>query len=56
MSQTQQIIEELKARIADDGVELIYVMFVEMQGKPCAKLVPVTAIDDLLEVGAGFAG
>ena len=48
--------KELKARIADDGVEFIYAMFVEMHGKPCAKLVPATAIDDLLEVGAGFAG
>ena len=48
--------EEIKARIADDGVEFIYAMFVEMHGKPCAKLVPVSAIDDLLEVGAGFAG
>ena len=48
--------DELKARIHDDGVEFIYAMFVEMHGKPCAKLVPVSAIDDLLEVGAGFAG
>ena len=48
--------DELKGRIAEDGVEFIYVMFVEMHGKPCAKLVPVSAIDDLLEVGAGFAG
>jgi glutamine synthetase len=48
--------DELKARIVDDGVEFVYAMFVEMHGKPCAKLVPVTAIDDLLEVGAGFAG
>ena len=48
--------EEIKARIADDGVEFIYAMFVEMHGKPCAKLVPVSAIDDLLEGGAGFAG
>ena len=48
--------DELKARINDDGVEFIYAMFVEMHGKPCAKLVPVSAIDDLLEVGAGFAG
>ena len=47
---------ELKDRIADDGVEFIYAMFVEMHGKPCAKLVPVTAINDLLKVGAGFAG
>jgi len=50
------VTEEIKARIADDGVEFIYAMFVEMHGKPCAKLVPVSAIDDLLEVGAGFAG
>ena len=48
--------DELKARISEDGVEFIYAMFVEMHGKPCAKLVPVSAIDDLLEVGAGFAG
>ena len=48
--------DELKARIAEDGVEFVYAMFVEMHGKPCAKLVPVSAIDDLLEVGAGFAG
>jgi|TARA_B110000438_G_scaffold275059_1_gene295719 glutamine synthetase len=48
--------EELKARIFEDGVEFIYAMFVEMHGKPCAKLVPVTAIDNLLEEGAGFAG
>ena len=48
--------DELKARIVDDGVEFVYAMFVEMHGKPCAKLVPVSAIDDLLEVGAGFAG
>ncbi|SVC12336.1 uncharacterized protein METZ01_LOCUS265190, partial [marine metagenome] len=44
------VTEEIKARIADDGVEFIYAMFVEMHGKPCAKLVPVSAIDDLLEV------
>ncbi|HCV34156.1 MAG TPA: type III glutamate--ammonia ligase [Acidimicrobiaceae bacterium] len=48
--------DEVKERITEDGVEFIYAMFVEMHGKPCAKLVPVTAIDDLFEVGAGFAG
>ena len=31
-------------------------MFVDMHGKPCAKLVPVSAIDGLLADGAGFAG
>ena len=48
--------EELADRISDDGVEFIYAMFVEMHGKPCAKLVPVTALNELLDVGAGFAG
>ena len=31
-------------------------MFVDMHGKPCAKLVPVSAIEGLLDDGAGFAG
>ena len=49
-------VDELRERIRDDGVEFIYAMFVEMHGKPCAKLVPVTKLDDLMENGAGFAG
>ena len=48
--------DEIRARTADDGVEFIYAMFVEMHGKPCAKLVPVSALDELMEAGAGFAG
>ena len=49
-------VDELRQRIKVDGVEFIYAMFVEMHGKPCAKLVPVTQLDDLMENGAGFAG
>ena len=49
-------IEQVRARIEADGVEFVYAMFVEMHGKPCAKLVPVSALDDLMAVGAGFAG
>lgn len=48
--------EEIRARVEEDGVEFIYAMFVEMHGKPCAKLVPVSALEDLMEGGAGFAG
>ena len=48
--------EEIRERAAQDGVEFIYAMFVEMHGKPCAKLVPVSALEDLMQVGAGFAG
>lgn len=56
MIDTTDATDALRARIEADGIEFIYAMFVEMHGKPCAKLVPVTALDDLLESGAGFAG
>jgi glutamine synthetase len=46
----------LKDAVAEDGVEFLFAMFVDMHGKPCAKLVPVSAIDGLIEGGAGFAG
>ncbi|HEY2562335.1 MAG TPA: hypothetical protein VGI44_01415, partial [Acidimicrobiales bacterium] len=48
--------EELSAAIDKDGVEFLFAMFVDLHGKPCAKLVPVAALDQLLEDGAGFAG
>ncbi|HWD53613.1 MAG TPA: type III glutamate--ammonia ligase [Acidimicrobiales bacterium] len=47
---------ELKDAVASDGVEFLFAMFVDMHGKPCAKMVPVSAIDGLVEGGAGFAG
>ena len=49
-------VEDIRSRIRADGVEFIYAMFVEMHGKPCAKLVPVEALDTLMADGAGFAG
>jgi glutamine synthetase len=48
--------EELVAATQRDGVEFLFAMFVDMHGKPCAKLVPVSAIDGLMDDGAGFAG
>ena len=39
-----------------DGVEFLFAMFVDMHGKPCAKMVPVSAIEGLMADGAGFAG
>jgi glutamine synthetase len=48
--------EELVAATNRDGVEFLFAMFVDMDGKPCAKLVPVSAIEGLLADGAGFAG
>ena len=48
--------DEVKRRAKDDGIEFFLAQFVDMNGKPSAKLMPVEAIDDLLEEGAGFAG
>jgi glutamine synthetase len=47
---------DLKEATSRDGVDFLFAMFVDMNGKPCAKLVPVSAIDGLLNDGAGFAG
>ena len=48
--------DELAARAEADGVEFFFAMFVDMHGKPCAKMIPVEAIDVLMGGGAGFAG
>jgi glutamine synthetase len=47
---------ELLDAIERDGIEFLFAMFVDLHGKPCAKLVPASAVDQLLEDGAGFAG
>src|ERR1700681_2252842 len=48
--------EGLVAATTRDGVEFLFAMFVDLHGKPCAKMVPVSAIDSLMADGAGFAG
>jgi len=47
---------DLAARARADGVRFILAMFVDLTGKPCAKLVPVEAVDELATEGVGFAG
>jgi glutamine synthetase len=47
---------ELRAQAEADGVEFYFAMFVDMHGRPCAKMVPVEATDVLVGGGAGFAG
>ncbi len=47
---------QVKAQAEADGVEFVFAMFVDMHGKPCAKLVPVEALDVLFGGGSGFAG
>jgi len=42
--------------VRKDGVDFILAMFVDMHGKPCAKLVPSSAVEGFVVGGAGFAG
>ena len=48
--------EGVERYIADNDVEFLFAQFVDMHGKPNAKLVPARLLDGLLSDGAGFAG
>ncbi|HWI21569.1 MAG TPA: type III glutamate--ammonia ligase [Baekduia sp.] len=48
--------DEVVSYVRERGIEFIFAQFVDMHGKPNAKLVPGTHIEDLFEAGAGFAG
>jgi glutamine synthetase len=48
--------EDVRQIIQEGGIEFLFAQFVDMHGKPSAKLVPAHHIDDLLSDGAGFAG
>lgn len=47
---------DLAERATQHGTEFILALFVDLRGKPCAKLVPVQAIEQLATQGVGFAG
>src|ERR687897_3285492 len=48
--------EDVERYIREHDVEFLFAQFVDMYGKPNAKLVPARLLDDLLSEGAGFAG
>src|SRR5918999_3912107 len=48
--------EEVERYLSENEVEFLFAQFVDMHGKPNAKLVPAGHLDDLLDDGAGFAG
>ena len=56
MTDRPQNLEDVRSEIKDRGIEFLFAQFVDMWGKPSAKLVPATHLDDLFEEGAGFAG
>lgn len=48
--------DDVRAYVRERGTEFLFAQFVDMHGKPSAKLVPAHHLDDLLQGGAGFAG
>jgi glutamine synthetase len=51
-----QTADDVRQRVRDGEIEFLFAQFVDMHGKPNAKLVPAHHLDDLLNDGAGFAG
>src|SRR4051794_36554055 len=47
---------DLATLAEQSGTKFILALFVDLRGKPCAKLVPVEAVDMLAAEGVGFAG
>jgi glutamine synthetase len=56
VSERPASVGEVKELIDRHDIEFIFAQFVEVTGKPCAKLIPAAYVDDLFSVGAGFAG
>src|SRR6478609_6936033 len=48
--------DQVRKKVDADGIEFIFAQFVDMNGKPSAKLVPITNWDNMVSEGAGFAG
>jgi len=47
---------DLPTLAAEAGTKFLLALFVDLRGKPCAKLVPVEAVEELARDGVGFAG
>ena len=56
MAERPGSVEEVRKLVDHHGIEFIFAQFVEMYGKPNAKLVPATHLEDVFADGAGFAG
>jgi glutamine synthetase len=51
-----QSADRVRELVREGEIEFLFAQFVDMHGKPNAKLVPAHHLDDLLADGAGFAG
>lgn len=48
--------DDVRRLVMEQETEFLFAQFVDMHGKPNAKLVPASHLDDLFTDGAGFAG
>ena len=48
--------EVIRKRLKDDHIEFLLVQFVDIHGAAKVKMVPVTELDNVINIGAGFAG
>lgn len=53
---TPRSAEDVISLVAEQGVRYLFAQFVDMHGKPSAKLVPANHVEALMTDGAGFAG
>ena len=56
MTATPASVEDVRTLVDEMGIEFLFAQFVEMYGKPNAKLVPTSHLEDVFAEGAGFAG
>ena len=52
----EEKMEAVRQELADKGIEYILAQFVDIDGCPKVKQVPVDCFEDVVEDGAGFAG
>ena len=48
--------EQTRQQMNDDGIEFLLAQFVDMNGTAKVKMVPASALDTMIDDGAGFAG
>ncbi len=48
--------DEIRSRMQGNGVEFLLAQFVDIHGAAKVKMVPAACLDDVTDVGAGFAG
>src|SRR6187397_3619204 len=56
MSLENARLEAVREVMRERGVEFVFAQFVDLYGRPSAKLIPAAELDSLVVDGAGFAG